>query len=120
MKTVLYTSDFEPITVVDLPLWLMDKMEKEGGARLAVPRPITVESLEDVSLNNPPYDVLTLYLEKLRWRDGYLRTIVVTPDEELALALRPEWLPGQQQAINWYTGNLRDALSHIFKYHKKS
>lgn len=28
MNVVLYTPDFEPITVLDLPRWLLDKCEK--------------------------------------------------------------------------------------------
>lgn len=121
MRTVLYSTDYEPITIIDLPLWLLEKLERDGGAKLAVQKPITLEQLvEPPDLDEVPYDTLTLYCDKLRWRDGNLKTIVITPDEELALSLRPEWLPGQQQAVNWYKTNLRDAMDIIFKNRKKS
>lgn len=120
MNTVLYSTDFEPITIIDLPLHLLEQMERNGGARVAVQKPITLKDVtSDKPLEHTP-DILTLYCDKLRWRDGTLRTIVTTPDEELALSLRPEWLPGQQQAVNWYKDNLRDAVDMILKHRKKS
>ena len=121
MKTVLYSTDYEPITIIDLPLWLLEKLERDGGAKLAVQKPITLEQLQSPSIpESVPHDILTLYCDKLRWRDGNLKAIVITPDEELALALRPEWLPGQLQAVNWYKRSLNEAIDIIFKDRKKS
>jgi len=41
MNVILYTQDFEPITVVDLPHWLLEAVEREGAVKVAVKRPIT-------------------------------------------------------------------------------
>ena len=38
MNIVLYTQDFEPITVIDLPMWLLDKIDSEGYVKVAVPK----------------------------------------------------------------------------------
>ena len=36
MNVVIYTTDFEPITVIDLPRQVLDKLEQNGGIRLAL------------------------------------------------------------------------------------
>ena len=40
MNVVLYTNDFEPITILDLPLWLLDRLEEQGAVRVAVRKPL--------------------------------------------------------------------------------
>jgi hypothetical protein len=39
MIVLLYTEDFEPIIPIDLPLWLLDRLEIEGAVRVAVNKP---------------------------------------------------------------------------------
>lgn len=103
MNVVLYTRDFEPITVLDLPLWLLDQLERQGHVRVAVLRPLSPHSVkEPTSVPVGSVDgmqTVTITCEKLRWRDGSTKTILVTQDEELALVLRPEWLPGQVATV---------------------
>jgi hypothetical protein len=120
MRTVLYTTDFEPITVLDLPVWLLERMEQEGGARVAVMPRLTPEVLrEDEPAAEPKLETVDILCEKLRWRDGTLKTILVTPSEELALSLRPEWLPGQQQAINFYKRTIVGLVEQLQKQFRK-
>lgn len=107
MNVVLYTKDFEPITILDLPIWLLEALERQGGVRLAVQEPLTDITMQaDPSILHQP-KVCTLYCQKLRWMDGTTKVIVVTPDEELALMLRPDWLPGQRGTINVYKDRVR-------------
>lgn len=114
MRVVLYTKDFEPITVIDLPLWLLDQMEKEGVIRVAVVKqPTTVEELEEVIAGDP--ETIDIYCTKIYWGDGSVKTILVTEDDELALALRPDWLPGQQAAVNWYQKTIRGLIDQLHK-----
>ena len=40
MIVVLYTEDLEPIIPIDLPLWLLDRLEQEGAVRVAVSKPM--------------------------------------------------------------------------------
>jgi len=50
MNIVLYTQDFEPITVIDLPLWLLEKVDSDGYVKVAVPNAWTLKILQKVLL----------------------------------------------------------------------
>lgn len=118
MQVVLYTTEFEPITILDLPMWLLDQMEKHGGARIAVslpPRFAPQLESEPVAFDGYMPEIVTIRCEKLRWRDDQLKTILITPNEELALSLRPDWLPGQRQAINRYKDIIRYLQEQLIK-----
>lgn len=122
MNVVLYTNDFEPITVLDLPVWLLEQMEKVGYVRVAVQEPLTnvlAKAPEDLSQFLQP-KVVTICCEKLRWRDGTLKPILITPDEELALMLKPEWLPGQRAAVNSYKNTVRFLTDQLVKVMRKN
>ncbi len=118
MNIVLYTHDFEPITVVDLPMWLLEALERDGAIKVAVKRPITPDFVAKVavgSVEGP--ETVTIEAKRLRWHDGSIKPIYVTKDEVLALTLKPEWLPGQvlqvqnfQSAISWLGKELKHQL----------
>lgn len=122
MRVVLYTTDFEPITVLDLPMWLLDQLERQGVVRVAVP-PRPEEMLkqieENVGIFEPKMDIVDIFCERLKWKDGSVKTILITPNEELALALRPDWLPGQQQAVNWYRNTIHALVDQLQKQFRK-
>jgi hypothetical protein len=115
MNVILYTRDFEPITVVDLPLWLLEAIERDGAVQVSVKRPITPDFIEKVAVGTVEGpECVTIRLGKLNWFDGSTKPIYVTDDEVLALTLKPEWLPGQrlqvqnfQSAIEWLAGHLK-------------
>lgn len=116
MNVVLYTKDFEPITVIDLPLWLLEQLERRGSVRVAVQQPVRLSPApEDFYM--PP--IVTIYCEKMRWRDGRVVPVLITHDDELALTLRPEWLPGQQQAINGYKKAVRHLTEQLVRAMRK-
>ena len=121
MNVVLYTQDFEAITVLDLPVWLLEQLEKQGSVRVAVLRPVQFARLDASvpvgSVEGP--EVVTIYCEKLRWRDGTLKTILVTYDEELALALRPCWLPGQVATVQSYQKAIRHLTEQLVRVMRK-
>jgi hypothetical protein len=119
MNVVLYTDDFEPITVIDLPLWLLEQLERQGQVRVAVLRPqqYTPDNIPVGSVEGP--DVVTIYCERLCWKDGTTKPILVTYDEELALALRPTWIPGQTQVIQSYQIALRHLHEQLIKAMRK-
>jgi hypothetical protein len=121
MNVVLYTQDFEAITVLDLPVWLLEQLERQGAVRVAVMRPVQFAQLDNSvpvgSVEGP--QVVTIYCEKLRWRDGSLKTILVTHDEELALALRPCWLPGQVSTVQSYRKAIRHLTEQLVKVMRK-
>jgi hypothetical protein len=115
MQVVLYTTDFEPITILDLPQWLLDQMERNGGARIAVSLPPEMVEEKGVDLAKYVPETVLIFCEKLRWRDDTLKTILVTPNEELALSLRPYWLPGQRQAVNHYKDVIRQLHEQLIR-----
>lgn len=115
MRVVLYTRDFEPITVLDLPVWLLEQLEKQGAIRIAV-APTLKSIAEALNQELPPMpEVIDIYCRKLRWEDDTLKTILITNNDELALALRPDWLPGQQQAVNWYQRTIMGLVEQLQK-----
>lgn len=124
MNVVLYTKDFEPITVLDLPVWLLDQLERQGAIRVAVQQPVRVNIAKDESWSEPwmipELKTVTIYCERLRWKDGKTKPVLITNDEELALTLRPEWLPGQQQAIQSYKKVIRHLTDNLIRAMRKN
>jgi hypothetical protein len=118
MNVVLYTKDLEPITILDLPLWLLEQLEKQGAIRIAVLKPPTINYDNDTSTFKMP-DTVTVYCEKLRWKDGTTKPILITPDDELALTLKPEWLPGQRAQIQNYQKAIRHLTEQLIRAMRK-
>lgn len=118
MNVVLYTQDFEPITVLDLPQWLLEQMERQGAARVAVLEPPRASKPTDAITSHSP-KIVTIYCERLRWKDGQVKPVLVTDDEELALMLKPDWLPGQRQAVNGYKTVIRGLTDQLIKAMRK-
>ena len=122
MNVILYTEDFEPIIPIDLPLWLLERLEQEGAVRVAVNKPIGFkgEKIPVGMVGNEDIPTVRIRYEKLRWHDGSLKTILVTPDEELALTLTPEWLPGQRAPIQLYLQTVRRMHDELIKQIRKN
>ena len=91
MNVVIYTTDFEPITVVDLPRTVLDKIEQTGGVNLAL-------GSGETDVANMPKCALIMC--KVKWFNGEEKPILVTRNEENALLLKPDWLPGQRGVYN--------------------
>lgn len=119
MKVVLYTTDFEPITILELPLWLLEQLERVGAVRVAVMQPPNWIAPDQPVKYEPSMETVTIYCEKMRWRDGSIKTVLTTPDEVLALTLRPDWLPGQLQAIQGYQKAIRHLTQQLIKAMRK-
>ena len=116
MNIVLYTKDFEPITVIDLPMWLLQQLETRGSVRIAVLEP-SLENPTD-STEKQEFSIVTISLEKILWPDGTKKSVLVTDEEELAMVLNPDWLPGQRYIIQSYESDiqkLKDALIDALK-----
>jgi hypothetical protein len=121
MIVLLYSTDFEPIIPIDLPLWLLERLEIEGQVRVAVSKPQQFVEAK-IPVGNLDCDVPTVRIRchKLRWHDDSLKTILVTDDEELALSLNPEWLPGQRAPIQQYMGAMRKLHGELIKQIRKN
>ena len=121
MNIVLHTEDFEPITIIDLPMWLLDQVEREGTVRVAVMRPVTIDFIQKVAVGtvSGPESV-TIKARKLRWENGEIKTIYTTKDEELALILKPDWLPGQRTQIQAYQNTIQNLSGLLMKEFRKN
>jgi hypothetical protein len=104
MNIVLYTDNFEPITVLDLPLWAIEMAERRGSVRVAAMDPPKVEFSDTAIVQ---MRIAVIRAEPMRWKDGSRKTILVTDDEEVALMLKPSWLPGQRGSIQNYHQTIR-------------
>jgi hypothetical protein len=98
MNTIIYSRDFEPITVIDLPVEVLESAERTGGIVLALK-----------NANEPTSErrYVTLECLKLKWWDSTVKTVFVTEDEELAMLLKPEWLVGQKAVVGAYQRTLQ-------------
>ncbi len=113
MKAVIYTRDFEPITVIDLPMWALEQLHERRTLWVEVmslPRyagqddAITAECL-----------AVCLTSQRIQWIDRSPRNVIVAPDDTTALKLKPSWLPGQQEQINAYEDVARALAAALVK-----
>ena len=109
MNVVLYTNDFEPITVVDLPRWLLDTCEQRGFVKISVPQPTKSEP-----------DMLVVKSKKIAWFDGSVKSFLTVDDEVVALALRPGWLPGQTQVVQMTERLIRKLHGKVIELMRKN
>lgn len=97
MQAVLYTHALEPITVVDIPMWLWDRLWSGQTIRLAVP-----EAPKFVHSYNPPIDynirIVEIFGERIRRRE-HEALMLFTADEENALRLQADFLAGQRGEV---------------------
>jgi hypothetical protein len=91
-------------------------MERQGRVRVAVQEPLSNTWMTDAdatTLHEPKTVILECY--RLRWSDGTQKPIIVTQDDELALTLRPDWLPGQRASINNYKQTITNLVYMLKK-----
>lgn len=100
MRTVLYTNDLIPITVIDLPPFAQEHLRKERRVRLAVIEPLRMLTGSFANDRNVMIleHVVEIEAEILR-RDGAEAMFLFTGDEESALLLKSAFLPGQTSTV---------------------
>ena len=107
MNVIIYTTDFEPITAIDLPRAILDKVEQNGGVKLA----LGPEKDDAGNPANPP--ICTLIMCKIRWFNGEEKVVLLTKDEENALLLKPDWLPGQRGLYNLLYNQIKSLTKRL-------
>lgn len=100
MYTVIYSVDFEPITVLDLPKDFLDTLEKTGRGILKI---------KDTD------KACRLLCGSVVWPDRSLKPVVVTVDEEAALFMQCDWLPGQRSAVGFMKKHLQAVTEKLIK-----
>lgn len=100
MQVVLYTDDFEPITVINLPPFAKGYLENHRHIRVPVPVDITdvLYFRRDAPIIGDTLKVVTIKIEKI-YRNGKEHFLFFTNDEESALLLKSTFLPGQRSEI---------------------
>lgn len=97
MNAVLYTHQLEPITVVDIPMWLWDRLAEGHPIFLEVMQPVPSNFLTADDVGPAPKKV-AIFGERLR-RRNHETLMLFTGDEENALLLRSAFLPGQHGEV---------------------
>jgi len=104
MRVVLYTHDFEPITVIDLRPWAQEFLERERHVVLQV-----IPKIDPLPLL--PYDApipdakCVIHQVRLsaewftRHTTGRRHMVVFTRDEVAAMRLKSAFLPGQRHEL---------------------
>lgn len=114
MNVVLYTRDMEPITVIDLPMWALEAAERRDMIRLAVMDPIPFASLSVLDpLPSATLTTVGLQFHRMRLPGGRNSWLVTVDNDEVALKLKPAWLPGQRARINEYEKTTRQLASML-------
>lgn len=108
-RVVLYATDFEPITVINLQDWAWQYLYRYGCVNLEVfDEPAT--SIRAEAPTNYQFSRVHIIAEKLV--RGYQETLMLfTSDEVSALKLKAAFLPGQRSAVNDMKAN---AFAHGF------
>ena len=101
MNVVIYSEDMEPITVLDLPMHVLDKAAVEGQVQLRV-RAKNTRYREDQTC-------VLKYVELLT-RDGHFVSALTTEDEVAAMLAKPGWLPGQRGQLNYYLNKIKNLI----------
>lgn len=100
MRVVIFAeSDFEPITVVDLPPLVVDLLKANDRVSVPVMEPFTFMPLQE-RFEPPRLRVVVLrpvVIRNPKWLED--RFIIVTYDEESALLLKSVFLAGQRAAL---------------------
>jgi hypothetical protein len=97
MRVVLYTHDLEPITVIDLKPWAHEFLVSQGSVRMAVHRPAAA-MMSNANALPCDYQMNAWFVEitaEVIRRGMHESLMLFTDNEEAALLLKSELLPGQ-------------------------
>lgn len=107
-RVVLYATDFEPITVINLQDWAWQYLHRYGSVNIEVshePQCTPFNGIHDFTVS-----CIHIKAEKLI-RGNYETLMLFTHDEVSALKLKAAFLPGQRSAIDDMKAN---AFAHGF------
>lgn len=107
MIHVLYTEDFEPLTVIDVHPQTMDMMKAGKTIVFQIPNKIQEELKNSRGENFVEMKPIRIWTESFFWFDGSQKEILMTDGIESSLLLKPYWLPGQQATIQAYKKTIK-------------
>lgn len=96
-QVVLYTDEMEAITVIDLPQSFLRGLREGIYMRVPVQLPPALEPCENRALPDLSFQYVEIWAERFvrKGRDTWL---LFTRNDELALLLKSDVLPGQRAA----------------------
>lgn len=95
MQAVIYTHQLEPITVVSIKPELWRRLERGDHIQLPVPIRCSLENITEQFMLSSSVITVRIHGEVFA-RRGHRSLMLFTEDEEHALLLRPDYLPGQR------------------------
>lgn len=117
MRCVIYSLDFEPITVIALDRWCLDHLQQHNR--------VSLQAIEEPPMQMPdPDEEITVSLRVVRLEAIWITRgdrrrfpVLFTSDEESALLLKSTFLAGQQRALQQecHTAFVRGAMWLYFK-----
>lgn len=99
MRTVLYTNNMEPITVIDISESGVRYLEQYGHFRMAILQPANLSYYTSYNHIVERFPDVTIRAEKFIYR-GSPHMMLFTDDEENALLLKSSFLAGQTSHVN--------------------
>lgn len=98
MRVVIYATDFEPITVIELTRFAVEYLEAHGRVSLAVQLPASFMPCINEDAPQISFRQVDIWAERLRFPNGE-HLMLFTRNEEAALQLKSAFLPGQRAAL---------------------
>jgi len=114
-RVVLYTYDFEPITVVTLPPVALSYLQAHHNVNVHVPAPVRFARPDEPIWDEMRLHIVHIHAEVLV-RNGRQHLMLFTRDETAAMQLRADFLPGQRKEVHeaereQYCRGFMDALT---------
>lgn len=98
MRAVLYTNDFEPITVIELSRWTADFLLQRHHVVLPVREPLRFVR-EPPTIEQCWTKLVRIRAERFVKDKDHQALVLFTEDDEHALLLQSAFLPGQRRAV---------------------
>ena len=98
MRVVLYTDDMEPITVLQLSDFAAGLLEKRGRVSVPIIEPVRYMPPAPDEKFGVNFRQVNIWAEAFM-RNGVRHLFLFTNDEEAAMMLRSELLPGQHKEV---------------------
>lgn len=96
VRVVLYANDMEPITVLELPLFVVEHLNRHQRVVLPVTEPAATAHANSPVIQSPRSAAI---VSERFVRHGQEHMLLFTADEESAMLLQSVFLPGQRRAL---------------------
>lgn len=98
MRVVLYTNDFEPITVLFLEEYILQYIEERGEVTMPVIAPLIIREFTEECPVFKSSNNVHIRAERFFYRNKS-QYLLFTADEESAMLLKSVFLPGQYSEV---------------------